>query len=135
MSEEYTKAAEPVGDEVPFDNTPRRNYPKIEKEDIYGLTIHSINLVDGRFGKQRVYGMAVDGFDPEKDGVLDFYAAATGGGDKNTELANAVGVKIDGPTTVKKSDLLGKKCRGIVVFKVSERTGKKYAKIEKVLAA
>ena len=136
MSEDFTKAAEPVeaDDVLEYDNTPMKNFPKIEKAGMYGLTLHSIHIVEGKYGKQRRHGFAVEGFDPEKDGVLDYYTAASGRGDKNAELADALGFTIDGPSQVKKSDLLGKGCQGLITLKAGNGD-RKFAKIEKLIAA
>jgi len=137
MSEkEYTKAANPVeaGDELEYDNTPMRNFPKIEKAGMYGLTLHCIHIVDGKYGKQRRHGFAVEGFDPDEDGVLDYYTAASGRGDKNAELADALGFDIDGPTKVKTSEILGRSCQGLITLKPGNGD-RKIAKIEKLIAA
>lgn len=125
-------------DEVVFDDTPLKKFPKIEKEDIYGLALHDLAIEANPFEpgtKRRVWKFAVDGFDPEECGVLEYYAAASGRGSNNEAVAEALEIEMDGPVKVKKSDLIGRKCRGMVAFKSSKRSGKRYPKIEKLLKA
>lgn len=145
MDQEYSPGAAnlPEGganeDEVTYDDTPLKKFPKIEKEDIYGLTLIDITVEPNPYGEagstRRVHYFAVDGFDPEECGTMEYYTAVSGRGDKNAEFAEVFEITFSGPTKVKKSDLIGRRCRGMVAFQKSKKSGKPYPKIAKLLKA
>jgi hypothetical protein len=127
----------PGDDDFTVDTTPKQ--PKIEMADgVYRLRLAEIRTEDNPFDgakKRRVWEFQpqVDG--QWKDGKLFFYTSL-GAGPRIQEALTALKVPFDknGKTTLKKSEIVGRECSGLVQ-NVEGQKGGKFPRLKALLAA
>ncbi len=134
-----TEAAKPFGappteDEFTLDFAPRQG--KIELADnLYDMTLSSMSVEDNPFEpgkKRRVWKFRPEGCESD----LYFYTSLTTG-PKIGEVMKALRVDFDeaGKTTVKLSDLVGRKCKGLVKNEKSTKGDGVFPRLKNLLAA
>ena len=120
-------------DEITIDMSPRQASIEIA-DGMVAATLTNIRVEDNPFEpkkKRRVWEFTPDG----KDGALFFYTSP-GTGPKIQEAVTAIGCKFDptGKTSLKKSDMIGKRCQLFVQNTPSKNDPtKKFPRIKALL--
>jgi hypothetical protein len=125
-----TPATSAEADAFVVDTSPSMGASPTVPDGIYELSLSRQQLTDSPFEagkKRRIWEFALDG----EEGTFAWFTSEMRG-DKIVTLLSALGVPLaeSGPSTIKMSDLIGRRCRALIQKKASKKDpSKKYCQI------